>query len=35
MPNVLSEEQIERYRRDNYLSPFALLTPAETAAYRA
>ena len=31
MPNHLSSEAVERYRRDGYVHPLPCLSPAETA----
>lgn len=34
MPRVLTEQQIETYRRDGFVAPIDLLTAAEAAALR-
>jgi non-heme Fe2+,alpha-ketoglutarate-dependent halogenase len=35
MPKILTEGQIEQYRRENFLAPLEALTPEETQHYRA
>jgi len=34
MPKVLTEEQVEQYQRENFLSPFDAMTAAEASRYR-
>ena len=34
MPKILTEEQVEQYQRENFLSPFDAMTAAEASRYR-